>query len=131
VADDGFIQILGRGSTCINTGGEKVFPEEVEAVVRTYPGLDDAAVLGLPDDRFGEAVVALVQPSPGQRISDAEVIGYVQERLASYKAPRSILLVESIGRGPNGKVDYQELRRRAEQLILTAARSGGCGPRRR
>jgi fatty-acyl-CoA synthase len=75
--------------------------------------------------------VALVQPSPGQRISDAEVIGYVQERLASYKAPRSILLVESIGRGPNGKVDYQELRRRAEQLILTAARSGGCGPRRR
>jgi fatty-acyl-CoA synthase len=131
VAGDGFIQILGRGSTCINTGGEKVFPEEVEAVVRTYPGVDDAAVLGLPDDRFGEAVVALVQPSPGQRISDAEVIGYVQERLASYKAPRSILFVESMGRGPNGKVDYQELRRRAEQLNLTAARSGGRGPRRR
>jgi acyl-CoA synthetase (AMP-forming)/AMP-acid ligase II len=106
---DGSIHLLGRGSVCINTGGEKVYPEEVEEVVKTVPGILDAVVVGIPNERFGEEIVAIVQLSPGIQegsIAPDAVIEHVKGRLASYKAPRQVRFVETIGRSPSGKVDY-------------------------
>jgi 3-oxocholest-4-en-26-oate---CoA ligase len=113
---DGTIQLLGRGSQCINTGGEKVFPEEVEEVLKLYPGIVDAAVVGLPDERFGQAITALIELSPGAAVDDAGVIAHVKERLASYKAPKRVFTIDTIGRAPNGKLDYKTLTARAAQL---------------
>ena len=119
VGADGSIRLLGRGSAVINTGGEKVFPEEVEEVLKEHPSVRDAACVGLPDERFGEAVCALVEPVPGHEVDARALIEHVRRRLAPYKAPRVVLAVETIGRAPNGKVDHQALRRRA------AARTAG------
>ena len=110
VAADGAITVLGRGSVCINTGGEKVFPEEVEEVLKTHPAVADAAVVGLPHERFGETVAAVVEPKPAAAADGAELIEHVRSRLAAYKAPRAVVVVESIGRAPNGKLDYARLR---------------------
>jgi acyl-CoA synthetase (AMP-forming)/AMP-acid ligase II len=98
---------------CINTGGEKVFPEEVEEVLKTWPGVHDAAVVGVPDERFGEAVVALVEPEPDHAPDEADLIGHVKAHLAGYKAPKRVLAVDSLGRAVNGKLDYTALRARA------------------
>ncbi len=109
VEPDGSLQLLGRGSVSINTGGEKVFPEEVEEALKTYPGVRDAAVVGVPDERFGQAITALVQLAPGVQASPGELIEHVKAHLAGYKAPRHLLFVESVGRSPAGKVDYESL----------------------
>ena len=106
---DGSIHLLGRGSVCINTGGEKVYPEEVEEVVKTVPGVLDAVVVGIPNERFGEEIVAVVQLGPGVAggpVRAEAVIDHVKARLAGYKAPRRVRFVETIGRSPAGKVDY-------------------------
>ncbi|HKY14980.1 MAG TPA: AMP-binding protein, partial [Microthrixaceae bacterium] len=103
---DGTINLLGRGSVCINTGGEKVFPEEVEEALKEHPTVYDAVVVGVPDDKFGEAITAVVEPLPGATLVDADLIAHVREHLAAYKSPKRILPVDSIGRAPNGKVDY-------------------------
>jgi 3-oxocholest-4-en-26-oate---CoA ligase len=117
VEADGSVRLLGRGSGCINTGGEKVFPEEVEEVLKLHPLVGDAVVVGVPDERFGESVVAVVEPdrraSGGGALDGSELIGHVRERLAHYKAPRHVLVVDSIGRAENGKVDYPRVRRDA------------------
>jgi acyl-CoA synthetase (AMP-forming)/AMP-acid ligase II len=113
VEADGTVLLLGRGSVCINTGGEKVFPEEVEEVLKTWPGVHDAAVVGVPDERFGEAVVALVEPEPDHAPDEADLIGHVKAHLAGYKAPKRVLAVDSLGRAVNGKLDYTALRARA------------------
>jgi acyl-CoA synthetase (AMP-forming)/AMP-acid ligase II len=105
VAEDGTINLLGRGSTCINTGGEKVFPEEVEDALRSHPLVADALVLGLPDDRFGERVAAVVQLEPRADLNDEALRTHVADRLARFKAPRSVLRVDLVPRGPNGKPD--------------------------
>jgi len=107
---DGTIRVLGRGSVCINSGGEKIYPEEVEEVLKTHPAVADAVVVGVPHERFGEMVVGVVQPAPGAALDDRAVIEHVRGRLAAYKAPRHIVRIESIGRAPNGKVDYKRLR---------------------
>jgi acyl-CoA synthetase (AMP-forming)/AMP-acid ligase II len=99
----GVIRLLGRGSQCINTGGEKVYPEEVELVLKDHPAVVDAAVVGVADERFGQAVTALVD-APGA--DEATLMAFVRSRLAAYKAPRSILFVDEVRRGPNGKLDY-------------------------
>ena len=115
VREDGSIHLLGRGSVCINTGGEKVYPEEVEEVAKTVDGVVDAVVVGIPDDRFGEMVVAVVQLGADvdpSTVPPESVIDHVKERLAGYKAPRRVRLVDTIGRSPSGKVDYA--RHRAE-----------------
>jgi acyl-CoA synthetase (AMP-forming)/AMP-acid ligase II len=109
---DGTIQLLGRGSQCINTAGEKVFPEEVEEALKTHATVRDACVLGLPDARFGEVVVAVVEPRDGVVPDEATLIDHVRGRLAHYKAPRRVRVVETIGRTPAGKMDYA--RHRAE-----------------
>jgi 3-oxocholest-4-en-26-oate---CoA ligase len=104
---DGTITLLGRGSVCINTGGEKVFPEEVEETLKTHPSIHDAVAVGVPDDRFGQAVTAVVEPQPGADVDEALVIAHVKAKLAHYKAPKRIFVVDSLERAANGKVDYQ------------------------
>ncbi len=113
VAADGTVTLLGRGSACINTGGEKVYPDEVEKVIATLPGVADAVVIGVPHERFGQAVVAVVQAAAGHSLSAAAVISHCKAHLAGYKAPREVIFVASIGRGPTGKVDLNTLRKRA------------------
>ena len=110
---DGTVRILGRGSQCINTGGEKVFPEEVEEALKRHPAVRDAAVTGVPDARFGERIVALVEPHPGASADEAELREHVRSQLASYKAPRHVLVVDSVARAPNGKLDYKAVKERA------------------
>jgi acyl-CoA synthetase (AMP-forming)/AMP-acid ligase II len=106
VEDDGTLTLLGRGNTCVNTGGEKVFPEEVEGALKSHPDVFDALVIGVPDEVLGQRVAALVQPRPGA----APDLGHLQEhargQIAGYKVPRSIWLAESIRRTVAGKADY-------------------------
>lgn len=106
VADDGSIELMGRGSNCINTGGEKVFPEEVEEAVKRHPAVEDALVFGVPDARFGNRVVGIVSLAPGSVVTPDEVIADTKQRLAGYKAPRALHIVEFVPRAPNGKADY-------------------------
>lgn len=105
---DGTLHLLGRGSQCINTGGEKVFPEEVEEALKRHPAVRDAAVAGAPDPRFGERVCAVVDAT--QEVSESELIAHVKSQLAAYKAPRHILFVDEVPRGPNGKMDYRTVK---------------------
>ena len=117
VAADGTINLLGRGSVCINTGGEKVFPEEVEEALKTSPAVLDAIAVGVPDDKFGEAVTAVVSHRDGQTVDEADLIAHVKEHLAGYKAPKRVLVVDDLGRAANGKADYKRWKAyAAEQL---------------
>ena len=106
VRDDGTIELLGRGSVCINTGGEKVYPEEVEAVVKGHPNVADAVVVGVPDERWGERVVAVIQPSDEPPTLD-DIQSLCREKLAGYKVPREIKIVGEVQRSPAGKTDYR------------------------
>jgi acyl-CoA synthetase (AMP-forming)/AMP-acid ligase II len=106
VAADGTLTLLGRGSQCINTGGEKVFPEEVEEVLKRHPAVRDAAVSGLPDPRFGERIGALAELHEAAIATAEELIEHVRANLSSYKAPRHVLIAAQIPRAPNGKMDY-------------------------
>ncbi|HEY2214469.1 MAG TPA: AMP-binding protein [Acidimicrobiales bacterium] len=117
VEADGSLTLLGRGSQCINTAGEKVFPEEVEESIKTFPGVDDCLVFGIPDERFGQRVVAVVSKSPDTTdLAQDEVLDYVRGKLASFKLPRRILVVPTVPRTAAGKADYPE----ARQLFDTA-----------
>ena len=118
---DGTLKLLGRGSVCINTGGEKVFPEEVEEALKTHPVVRDAVVVGLPDPRFGERICAVVETDGGALPTLAELSEHVRETLAGYKAPRELVLVDSIGRAPNGKVDYKAIKDRAVSALAATA----------
>ncbi len=114
---DGKITLLGRGSVCINTGGEKVFPEEVEEALKTHPTVADAVAVGIPDERFGEAVTAVVEPKPGESIDEDALIAHVKTTLAAYKAPKRVVVVDGIGRAANGKVDYKRLQSEAADRL--------------
>ena len=113
VEADGSITLLGRGSVCINTGGEKVFPEEVEEVLKTHPLIRDAVAVGVPDDKFGEAITAVVELDPEATLDEADIIAHVKGKLATYKAPKHVVPIDTIGRAPNGKVDYKRLKQYA------------------
>lgn len=114
VEADGSLRLLGRGSQCINTGGEKVFPEEVEEALKRHPAVRDAAVVGAPDPRFGERVCAVVELQPDVREPTlSDLAAHVREHLADYKAPRALVLVDSLRRAPNGKLDYKAVKARA------------------
>ena len=118
VEADGTLTLLGRGSVVINTGGEKVFPEEVEEALKTHPSVRDAVAVGVPDEKFGEAITAVVQPSEeGGDLDEAALIAHVKGQLASYKAPKRVLPVETIGRAANGKVDYKRLKQYARDEL--------------
>lgn len=105
---DGRIRLLGRGSSVINTGGEKVFAEEVEEVLKKHPAVVDAAILGVPDDRLGKKVVALLEVS-GERPSVEDLVSHARRHLAGYKVPRDVAFVDSVQRGANGKLDHRQL----------------------
>ncbi|MEO7555351.1 MAG: AMP-binding protein, partial [Acidimicrobiales bacterium] len=117
IAADGSLVLLGRGSVCINTGGEKVFPEEVEEVLKRHRAVLDAVAIGVPDDKFGEAITAVVEAREGETIDPESVIAHVKAALAAFKAPKWVLVVDSIGRAPNGKVDYHGIRARALEAL--------------
>lgn len=106
LADDGTIIMLGRDSMVVNTGGEKVFVEEVEEILGQHPDIQDVLVVGRPSDRFGQEVVAVVQPRPGREPQPAELREFVAQSLARFKAPRAVLVCEHIQRHPSGKADY-------------------------
>jgi fatty-acyl-CoA synthase len=110
VEADGTLTLLGRGSVCINTGGEKVYPEEVEEVLKTHPSIADAVAVGIPDEKFGEAITAVVELTPGATFDESDIVVHVKDRLAAYKAPKRVLAIDTIGRAPNGKVDYKRLK---------------------
>jgi fatty-acyl-CoA synthase len=107
IEPDGTITLLGRGSGCINTGGEKVYPEEVEAVVKSHPDVFDALVVGVPDERFTERVAAIVQPRPGRTPTLEDVAAHCRRAIAGYKVPRELELVDAIQRTASGKADYR------------------------
>jgi acyl-CoA synthetase (AMP-forming)/AMP-acid ligase II len=107
VAADGTITLLGRGSLCINTGGEKVYPEEVEAVLRQSRSVYDVVVAGVADEHWGERVVAVVQPASGTDPTERELMSLVRASLAGYKVPKQVVFVDEVVRSPSGKADYR------------------------
>ncbi|HVB45343.1 MAG TPA: AMP-binding protein [Streptosporangiaceae bacterium] len=108
VEDDGSIVVLGRGATCINTGGEKVFPEEVEQALKSHPAVLDVLVVGVPDTRYGERVAAVVQRRAGAEAADAEVLReHCRASVAGYKVPARVEFVPEVARSPSGKPDYR------------------------
>jgi fatty-acyl-CoA synthase len=124
VEDDGTVKLLGRGSASINTGGEKVYPEEVEATLRKHPSVFDCVVVGVPDERYGERVVALVQVTDRHYVDESEMLAWCRSQLAGYKMPRRFLFVDSLPRSAAGKVSHHELRALAIQLLGDAPASG-------
>jgi fatty-acyl-CoA synthase len=113
---DGSITLLGRGNQVINTAGEKVFPEEVEEAIKRAPGVVDSVVVGIDDEKFGQAVTAVVSLAPDADLDEAAVIAFVKQHLAGFKAPKRVVFVAEVGRGPNGKADY----RLAKEQVLAA-----------
>ncbi len=117
VAADGTIELLGRGSVSINSGGEKIFPEEVEEAVKKHPAVQDAIVVGVPDEKFGEAITALVSFRPGESATPDEIVATVKANLSAFKAPRHVVVVGEVARGPNGKADYAGAKRIAVEHV--------------
>ncbi|MEQ9315858.1 MAG: acyl-CoA synthetase, partial [Henriciella sp.] len=110
VEADGTITLLGRGSNCINSGGEKIYPEEVEEALKNHDAVRDALVVGLPDEKWGAAVTAVVELNDGASADEDTLRAFVQTQLARYKAPKRILFKDSLGRAPNGKADYKAIK---------------------
>jgi len=107
VDKDGTLNLLGRGSACINSAGEKIYPEEVEEALKTHAGVDDALVFGVDDEKWGQAVTAVVTSAVGQVLDESELRAHVRSLLADYKSPKVIYTVEKRFRAPNGKADYK------------------------
>ena len=113
VEADGSLTLLGRGSQVINSAGEKIFPEEVEEAVKRVEGVLDCLVVGIDDEKFGQAVTAVASLSPGAKVEEAVIIANVKTQLAGYKAPKRVVFVTQIPRAPNGKADYKTAREMA------------------
>jgi len=113
VEADGSLTLLGRGSQVINSAGEKIFPEEVEEAVKRVDGVLDCLVVGVDDEKFGQAVTAVASLSPGAKVEEATIIANVKTQLAGYKAPKRVVFVTQIPRAPNGKADYKTAREMA------------------
>jgi acyl-CoA synthetase (AMP-forming)/AMP-acid ligase II len=107
---DGTMTLLGRGSQCINSGGEKIYPEEVEAVLKAHPAVYDVLVVGIDDERWGQKVTAVVQPRAGEQVTLDELVEHCRTRIAGYKVPRALHVVDEIPRQPSGKPDYPRAR---------------------
>ena len=117
VEADGTITLLGRGSNCINTAGEKVYPEEVEEAIKRHDDIYDCLVVGLQDDRFGQRVVALASFQEGKEVDEQDLISFTREHLAGYKLPKQVLFVDEVMRAPNGKANYKWAKETAEQEL--------------
>ena len=113
VEADGSITLLGRGAVCINSGGEKIFPEEVEEAHKLHPAVYDCLVVGVPDEKFGEAVTAVASLRRDESATEAEILANSRGHLSSYKLPKRVLLVDVVRRAPNGKADYAWARKHA------------------
>jgi fatty-acyl-CoA synthase len=109
VEKDGSLTLLGRGSVCINTAGEKVYPEEVEEVLKTHPSVEDALVVGVPDQKWGQAVTGIVTLANGAKFDEEDLRKHVRSHLAGYKTPKRILVGAVPLRAPNGKADYKSV----------------------
>jgi fatty-acyl-CoA synthase len=118
VETDGTIVFHGRGSRVINTGGEKVYAEEVEQVLLTHPAVSDAMVVGAPDDRWGSRIVAVVALRPGATLSTEQARAFVGERLADHKRPRALVVVPEVQRSPSGKADLRWAQRVATEPTI-------------
>ena len=118
VEADGTLTLLGRGSVCINTAGEKVYPEEVEEVLKTHPAVDDALIIGLSDEKWGQAVTGVIHLAEGAAFDEEELRRHVRDQLAGYKTPKTILVGNAVPfRAPNGKADYKGVKAFAEQSL--------------
>lgn len=117
VEADGTLTLLGRGSVCINTAGEKVYPEEVEEALKTHSNVEDALVVGVPDDKWGQSVTGVVQLSDTGAFDEEDLRAHVRTALAGYKCPKRILVIDTIGRANNGKADYKRLTQFAKDSL--------------
>jgi len=117
VEADGTLTLLGRGSVCINTAGEKVYPEEVEEVLKAHESVHDALVVGVPDEKWGQMVTAVIQMERGANVDEEALREFVRKRLAGYKTPKRIITIENIGRASNGKADYKGVTAYAKQQL--------------
>jgi acyl-CoA synthetase (AMP-forming)/AMP-acid ligase II len=123
IETDGRVTLLGRGSNCVNTGGEKVYPEEVEMAIKGHPAVYDCLVVGLPDEKYGQAVAAVVQPREGHSVELDELRDFLRSSLSGYKLPRALTLVDEIPRNATGKAQYP----RAKEMALADAATAGAG----
>jgi len=114
---DGTIKLLGRGSASVNSGGEKIFPEEVEEAVKRHPSVYDCLVVGIPDDRFGEKVTAVASARPGQTLDERAIIEEARKHIAAYKLPKHVIAVPEVPRAPNGKADYKTAKMMAAEAL--------------
>jgi acyl-CoA synthetase (AMP-forming)/AMP-acid ligase II len=119
IEEDNKVTLLGRGSNCVNTGGEKVYPEEVEMAIKRHPAVYDVLVVGIPDEKFGQSVAAVIQPREGQTVDLEELRDFLRASLSGYKLPRTITLVPEIPRNATGKAQYPK----AKELLLEARNS--------
>jgi acyl-CoA synthetase (AMP-forming)/AMP-acid ligase II len=122
IEEEGRVTLLGRGSNCVNTGGEKVYPEEVEMAIKRHPAVYDVLVVGIPDEKYGQSVAAVVQVREGATVELDELRDFLREFLSGYKLPRAMTIVPEIPRNATGKAQYP----RAKELVLEsqAARQG-------
>jgi acyl-CoA synthetase (AMP-forming)/AMP-acid ligase II len=122
IEEGGRVTLLGRGSNCVNTGGEKVYPEEVEMAIKRHPAVYDVLVVGIPDEKYGQAVAAAVQVREGASVELDELREFLRDSLSGYKLPRALTIVPEIPRNATGKAQYP----RAKELVLAsqAARQG-------
>jgi len=123
---DGTVTVFGRGAVCINSGGEKIFPEEVEAALKSHPNVFDAVVVGTPDERWGEMVTAVIKARDGEP-TIAELSRHCESRIARYKLPRALVVVDQIKRSPSGKPDYAWARKVAAEAVSQAPAAAGAG----
>ena len=114
---DGTINLLGRGSNCINTAGEKVYPEEVEEAIKKHPNVYDCLVVGLQDDKYGQRVVAIASLEENSALEEGELIDFTREQLSGYKLPKQILFVKEVMRAPNGKANYKWAKNEAQENL--------------
>jgi len=116
------VTLLGRGSNCVNTGGEKVYPEEVEMAIKAHPAVYDCLVVGIPDEKYGQAVAAVVQPREGQSLELEELRSFLRSSLSGYKLPRSLTLVEEVPRNATGNAQYPK----AKEMALSGSPTAGA-----
>ncbi len=115
--NDGTLTLLGRGSNCINTAGEKVYPEEVEEALKHHESVADALVIGLPDERWGHSITAVVSLNPGYDLDETGLREFARHELAGYKLPKRILAKADLERAANGKANYQIIREYAQATL--------------
>ncbi|MBD0322748.1 MAG: acyl-CoA synthetase, partial [Aldersonia sp.] len=114
IEEDGQITVYGRGAVCINSGGEKIYPEEVEGALKAHPDVFDVLVVGVPDERWGQRVAAVIQAREGRRPTFAELRPVLEKEIASYKMPRAFWFVDEIKRSPAGKPNYRWAKEQTE-----------------